>query len=133
MRKFVDSQTGILLRKFESQVSRAAKECDADEIHNLRVAIRRLRRCLQVFSEFYPGRSWKKIRRRLAELMDAAGEARDRDIALELLAAAGISPRSAAVRQLEDERRKAGHTLQQELGRWKERDFARKWREELEA
>jgi CHAD domain-containing protein len=132
MRKFVESQTGILLRQFESQVSRTAKEGDAEAIHNLRVAIRRLRRCLQVFSEFYPGRSWKKNRSRLADLMDTAGEVRVRDIALDLLAAAGISPRSAAVRQLEGERRKAGHTLQQELGRWKERDFARKWRKELE-
>jgi CHAD domain-containing protein len=132
MRKFVDSQTGILLRRFASQVSRTAKEDDAEAIHNLRVAIRRLRRCLQVFSGFYPGRSWKKIRRRLADLMDAAGEVRDRDIALELLAAAGISSRSAVVRQLEGERRQAGRMLQLELGRWKERDLARKWRAELE-
>lgn len=132
MRKFVESQTGILLRQFASQVSGTAKGGDAEAIHNLRVAIRRLRRCLQVFSGFYPGSSWKRIRRRLADLMDAAGDVRDRDIALELLAAAGISPRSAVVRQLEGERRKAGHTLQRELGRWKKRDFARKWRKELE-
>ena len=132
MRKFVSSQTGILLRRFASQVSRTAKEGDAEAIHNLRVSIRRLRRCLQVFSAFYPGRSWKKIRRRLADLMDAAGEVRDRDIALEMLAAAGISPRAAVVMQLEGERRQAGRTLQVDLDRWKERDFARKWRKELE-
>src|SRR5947207_1630261 len=131
MRKFVVSQTGKLLRRFASRVRRTAKEGDAEAIHHLRVAIRRLRRCLQVFSEFYPGRSWKKIRRRLALLMDAAGEVRDRDIALELLAAAGISSRSAVVRRLKGERRKAGSSLQTELGRWKKRDFAQKWRKEL--
>lgn len=132
MRKFVESQTGILLRRFASQVSRAAKKGDAKAIHKLRVRIRRLRRCLQVFSGFYPGRSWKKIRDRLADLMDAAAEVRDRDIALKLLAAAGVSPGSALVKQLEGERRKAGDALRLELGRWKKRDFARQWRKELE-
>src|SRR5207247_11327085 len=107
MRKFAGSQTGILLRRFASRVRRTAKEADAEAIHHLRVAIRRLRRCLQVFSEFYPDGSWKKIRRRLALLMDAAGEVRDRDIALELLAAARISARSAVVRQLRGARPKA--------------------------
>ena len=132
MREYVRLQTAILLRRFAFQVNRAARSGDADSIHDLRVAIRRLSRCLGVFSQFYPGRSWKKIRRELADLMDAAGAVRDRDIALELLAAAGIPKSAAIVTRLQEERRKAGEELLLEIRRWKGRSFSRKWRIRLD-
>src|ERR1051326_5383177 len=84
MRDFVQRQTTDLLAKLSAEIERAAGDRDPDAIHDLRVAIRRLSRCLRVFSQFYPGRSWKKARAQLSELMHAAGAVRDRDIALEL-------------------------------------------------
>src|SRR5229473_321284 len=90
MRDYVRQQTAVLLRRLAYEVNRAAKNADEEAIHDLRVAIRRLSRCLQLFSQFYPGRSWKKIRRHLSELMDAAGDVRDRDIAAKLLEQAGV-------------------------------------------
>ena len=42
----------------------AAREGDADSIHDVRVAMRRLSRCLRVFAPFYPQGSVEKIRRR---------------------------------------------------------------------
>ena len=73
------------------QVRRAAKHPDEEAIHDLRVSIRRLSRCLRLFSPLYPGSSWKKVRNRLKVLMEAAGEVRDRDIAAKLLIDALVS------------------------------------------
>lgn len=132
MREYARLQTAILLRRFAFQVNRAARSCDADSIHDLRVAIRRLSRCLKVFSQFYPGRSWKKIRRELGDLLGGAGAVRDRDIALELLVDAGIPKSAAIVTRLQEERRKAGQELLLEVRRWKHRGFSRKWRIRLD-
>ena len=132
MREYVRVQTRILLRRLASQVNRTARSGDADAIHDLRVAIRRLSRCLRVFAQFYPGRSWKQMRRRLADLMDACGSVRDRDIAIALLESAGVAPASPLVRQLDAERRAAGGELRRELRHWKKRGFSRQWRVRLE-
>src|ERR1051326_7301152 len=131
MREYARLQTAILLRRFAFQVNRAARSGDPESIHDLRVAIRRLSRCLRVFSQFYPDGYWKRIRSHLAELMDAAGTVRDRDIALELLIAAGVAPRAAIVATLRNERRQAAANLMTEIRRWKNRDLSRKWRNRL--
>ncbi|MGA2267351.1 MAG: CHAD domain-containing protein [Bryobacteraceae bacterium] len=132
MREHARLQTAILLRRLAYQLNRAAHSGDADSIHDLRVAIRRFSRCLRTFSRFFPAGSWKKIRRRLAALMKATGSVRDRDIALQLLAEAGISRRAAIAARLAAERRKVGHELLLEIRRWKSRSFSRKWRSRLE-
>ena len=132
MREYARLQTAILLRRFAFQVNRAARSGDAEAIHDLRVAIRRLSRCLRVFAQFYPDSFWKRIRRQLGSLMDAAGTVRDRDIALELLAAAGLTRRAAIVMRLDAERRQAVADLMLEIRRWKSRDLSRKWRGRLE-
>ena len=132
MREYVRVQTRILLRSLASQVNRTARTGDAGAIHDLRVAIRRLSRCLRVFAQFYPGRSWKQMRRRLADLMDACGSVRDRDIAIGLLETAGVPAASPLVRRLDEERRAANRELRRELRRWKDRGFRRQWRARLE-
>jgi CHAD domain-containing protein len=131
MRRHVRSQTSALLRRLALQVNRAAAG-NADSIHDLRVVIRRLARCLLVFSEFYPGHSWKTLRKQLRVLMDAAGAARNYDIAVELLGEAGVARGSAIRQRLEAERRQAGETLTLEIRRWQGGNFSRKWRSRLE-
>ena len=132
MREFALLQTAVLLRRLAFEVNRAAKNGDHAAVHDLRVAIRRFSRSLRVFAQFYPAGSWKRIRRRLRDLMEAAGSVRDRDIALELLAAARI-PRSApVVTRLQSERRRAALDLVLEIRRWKSRNFSQKWRSLLE-
>ena len=132
MRKFALDQTALLLERFAAQLKHTSAVDDADSIHDLRVSIRRLSRCLRTFSQFYPRSSWKPIRRRLSDLIHAAGEIRDRDIALELLAEAGISARAKIMQQLSTERRGAAANLQAELNRWNKRDYPHTWRSRLE-
>jgi len=131
MREYVQKQTAVLLRRLAFQLNRAARAGDADAVHDLRVAIRRLSRCLQAFAQFYPGHSWKKMRRRLADLMDVCGTVRDLDIAIELLGKAGLPPGSPVVRRLEVERAKAERELLGELRRWKGSAVSRKWKAQL--
>src|SRR5262245_9598219 len=131
MREYAHRQTTLLLQRLALQVNRAARPGHADAIHDLRVAIRRLRRCLRIFSQFYPGRGWKKLRRRLKQLMDVCGSVRDRDIALELLAKAGFPAGSIVVGRLKLDRAEALAELMAQLYKWKGRGTPRKWRAQL--
>ena len=132
MREFAQLQTAVLLRRLAFEVNRAAKNGDHVAVHDLRVAIRRFSRGLRVFAQFYPAASWKKIRRQLADLMEAAGGVRDRDIALQLLDEAGVSKGAAMAVRLQDERRQAGKELLRELRRFRTHSLSRKWRDRLE-
>jgi hypothetical protein len=91
-----------------------------------------LSRALRSFAQFFPGKSWKRIRKRLSGLMDATAAVRDRDIALELLEKAGIPKRARVALAVETGRREADVSLRRELDDWLTRNFAREWREELQ-
>lgn len=131
MHDYVRQQTEKLLRRLASDMNRAEQHQDEESIHDLRVAIRRLSRCLQVFARFYPGNAWKKARRRLSGLMDAAGAVRDRDIAAKLLAKAGVPEGSPPFDALGRDRRAAAEDLAAELRHWKQGNFSKKWRAQL--
>jgi CHAD domain-containing protein len=132
MRDHARLQTAMLLRRLAFQVNRAGRSLEADAIHDLRVAIRRLSRCLRAFAQFYPEDAWKKPRRQMTELMRAAGRVRDRDIAISLLAEAGVPPGAAVLKRLAAARREAADEMLLELRRWKDREFSRKWRRRLD-
>jgi len=136
MRDYARHQTALLIGRLALALHHAAREADAQSIHDVRVAMRRLSRCLRVFAPFYPDGSWKKIRRRISALMALAGAVRDCDIAIELAGRAGAArPRAgdaALVAQLAALRRKTGRDLLLEIRRWKSRDFPRQWRSRLE-
>ncbi len=131
MQELVRTQTATLLRRVAYQVNRAAKSCDEDAVHDLRVSIRRLNRCLQVFSEFYPGTSGKKLRRRLKALMEPAGHVRDLDIAMQLVAEAGVGRNAWLLYRMAEARRQARRNLLHEVRLWKGRGFSKKWRATL--
>lgn len=133
MRKYAINKTAALLRHLENQVKSAAGSADADAIHDLRVAIRRLSRCLRVFAQFYPNNSWKKVRRQLSDMLHLAGAVRDRDIALELLEKAGVSKRATVALKLGEQRRRGERRLLAAVKRWDRDDIAAKWRSKLNA
>ena len=130
MREFALQQTALLLARFGAEAGRTARGADVESIHDLRVSIRRLSRCLRTFAPFYAA-TWKKLRRRLKVLMDACGRVRDRDIAMDLLANAGFPPDSIVMLRLNLERAEARLALVQELERWTVRGASRQWRVEL--
>lgn len=131
MHHYARRQTALLMGRLAEALDRAAKEVDEESIHDVRVAMRRLSRCLQVFAPFYPPGSTKKIRRRISALMAAAGAVRDCDIAIELMGRAGLARRSAIMRQLTAQRRKAGHELIRGIRRWQSRGQLHRWHNRL--
>src|SRR5271167_2440560 len=87
MHEYAMEQMNRLLTTLAFQVRRAAKKPGPDQIHHLRVSIRRFTQGLQLFSDFFPKWEIKKIRRVLKRMMRLTSSIRDRDITLDFLAA----------------------------------------------
>ncbi len=132
IREHAAAQTSTLLRRLAFQANRTARLSDGDAVHDLRVSIRRLAQCLRIFGQFFPRERAKKSQQRLRTVMDLASAVRDRDIALELLAAARIPSDSALVQMLSEARAGAERSLVGTLERWSRRGFQKKWRSRLE-
>ncbi len=132
MRNYANAQLSSRLARLAFEVRRAARNRRPDDIHDLRVSIRRFLACLSEFREYFPTRAAKKCRSRLKCAMDLAAEVRNRDIALDLVAQTGAGPRSALSVWLAQARAKAIESLVEELRRLHRRDFSRRWREALE-
>src|SRR5208337_4253565 len=69
MHEYAMEQMNRLLTTLAYQVHRAAKKPGPDEIHDLRVSVRRFSQGLQLFADFFPKWEVKKIRN--AEARDA--------------------------------------------------------------
>jgi CHAD domain-containing protein len=60
---------------------------DPEELHDMRVASRRLRAAVEAFAGCYHGKQFKQIARQTKELTGTLGAVRDRDVLLERLEA----------------------------------------------
>jgi CHAD domain-containing protein len=121
-------QLNQLLATLASQVQRAARRPGPDQIHDLRVSIRRFSQGLDLFAGFFPKSEARKIHRTLKRMMRLTSSIRDRDIAIEFLAEsrhAGHKPR------LSRERSTYQRQFSQMLRRWTASDFSAKWRNGL--
>ena len=118
-------QVNHLLTRLAFQVHRVAKQSGPDEIHDLRVSIRRFSQGLAVFDRFFPPWEIKKVTKRLKRMMRLTSEIRDRDITLEFLT---HMKRSAHRHRLERERKTHQQELSEMVRRWTARDFSAKWR-----
>src|SRR5215469_6227143 len=132
MKKYAQMQISGLLAKLTAQVKRASENADEEAVHDLRVAIRRLSRGLRAFGQFFPGKSWKRIRVELSELMDKAAAVRDRDIAVDLLEKAGVAKRAQVIATLVKERSAAANALREALHDWISRNAPQQWKGALE-
>ncbi len=127
IRDYALERGALLLRRLAFQMYRAARLRDPESIHDLRVAIRRFQQCLVAFAEFFPRGQSKKIRARLHEIMQIAGQIRNRDIALDLLGKSGLPADLELERTWRGEIRQLHGELVRLLGRWGHRDLSRRW------
>ena len=132
MKKYAQTRVTALLVRLSAMAKRAAENPDDKAVHDLRVSIRRLSRGLRAFAQFFPGKSWKHIRRELSGLMERAAAVRDRDISMELLEKAGVAPKARVMTRLAADRESAAKALQAALGEWRKRDAERQWKGALE-
>jgi CHAD domain-containing protein len=58
---------------------------EVERVHDMRVAIRRLRAALEVFEDCFPRKRHRKALKKVKALADALGERRDADVEIELL------------------------------------------------
>src|ERR1017187_816237 len=127
---FAVAQATRLLERLAFQINGAVHSPHAIAIHDLRVAIRRFSQVLSACKSCFPARSVRKMRRRLKPIMTLAGEVRDTDVALQLVAAAGASSLEAKLRA---RRKTAAKTLLASLKHWTARKSVSKWRSALES
>jgi CHAD domain-containing protein len=130
--EYARAQTEALLERLAWQVSHTAKRCDPESIHDLRVEVRHLTNCLRVFKQFFAKPERKEIQHQLQVLRKLAGEVRNRDIALEVLASVLGAQDEDLTTQLAKERKQAEGELVKALRRWTRRNLFRKWRGKLE-
>lgn len=130
IRIYAEAQAQTLLRRLAYQVNRTVKRGDADSIHDLRVAVRRLSQCLETFSTLFPKGSAKKVGIRVDEIRKLAGGVRNHDIAIEYLEK--VDAPEEFVEKLRTERQQSAKDLHKTLDAWSKREPWRKWRARLE-
>ena len=133
MHDYAVEQMNRLLTTLAFQVHRAAKKPGPDEIHDLRVSIRRFSQGLQLFSDFFPKWEIKKIDRMLKRMMRLTSSIRDRDITLEFLTEGqpASTQHSAHRPRLARERSAYQRQFAEMVRRWSAHDFSAKWRNGL--
>ncbi len=129
---FAEEQADELLRQLALQVGLAIESPGADEVHDLRVSIRRLICALVVFKPCFPRKDSRRIRRALKKIMALAASVRDRDIALRLLAKLVPSAPNSLIRLLQTEREEAAKILVVCLERWVRRNLSDQWHSSLD-
>jgi len=125
IRDYAIDQVNHLLTRLAFQVHRAAKEPGPDEIHDLRVGIRRFSQGLSVFRDFFPPWEVKKVKKRLKRMMKITSQIRDRDITIEFLAEVKHTTHR---QRFERERAAYEREFSEMVRRWSARDFSAKWR-----
>lgn len=128
MQEYAMEQMSHLLSKVAFQIHRTAKTPGPDEIHDLRVSIRRFSQGLQLFSQFCPKEEVKKIKKMLKRMMQLTSAIRNRDITLEFLAK---HPNGNHTDRLKQQRSSLQRQFSKMARRWDSRDFSDRWRSGL--
>ena len=126
--RFAAEQADRRLGRLAFQINQTVKSRDAEAVHDLRVAVRRFSQLLRVFKPCFRGKEVRKIRRELKQIMDLAGEVRNRDIALKLLSKSQRRDATGLRPKLENARRQGEHALVSFLRHWVDRKSSLKWR-----
>jgi triphosphatase len=122
-----------LLDRFGHVLNHATKHPNAGAIHDVRVSIRRLRQCLDVFAPLLGSRPSKKISKRVRRLLKAAGQVRNLDIAIDLLKKARVARTGALTAAIRKDRIKVEKEFEQSLEKLHDGGKVGKWRAKLTA
>jgi CHAD domain-containing protein len=131
LEQYVRTQWNTRLAKLEEQIRRAAEKPDADAIHDLRVATRRLSQVLIVFPELFANKDREEFRRKLKKLFRQAGEVRNLDVGLDLISRLGHPETAAAEQAMIPVRAHELARLEWKIARFDQRDWINWARENL--
>jgi CHAD domain-containing protein len=130
-RRYAREQAEKLLGSLAFRVGRVNKSHNAETVHDLRVSVRRFSQLLRVFRPSFRGKELRKIRRELKQIMAVAGEVRNHDIALRLLAKSKRTESTSLQNRIQIRRRELERSLLALLKTWLERKSSLKWRATL--
>ena len=125
--KFAEAALAARLVKLIEQAGRCSATPDADEVHDLRVAIRRFSQALLIFKPLLETRAVKQMRRDLKGVMDAAAAVRDLDVGMERLIAEGLPENHTILEEMRAERRRGELALRGRLLLLEAEEPARIW------
>ncbi|MBI1356447.1 MAG: CHAD domain-containing protein [Acidobacteria bacterium] len=124
--RFAREATQARIQALRLEMKRARRSQHPDQVHDLRVSIRRLRACLAAFPTVFSRHRTRSLRKRLRRLFHLAGRVRDADIAVELRSG---DPR--ACKDLRAARRKDARRLRRKLRKGPRRSILRRARAAL--
>jgi CHAD domain-containing protein len=114
--RYAEAKLAERLKKVSSTLCRAAKDSeDPDNIHDLRVAIRRFTQALRVFKDMLDRGRVRKMRRRLKKIMDLCGAVRNCDVAVEVLHDARVPAAGAVYKRVRKTRSRTARDLSRSL------------------
>jgi CHAD domain-containing protein len=131
IKEFAIRQLAGRLDRVETEWNRCAESSGADEIHDLRVALRRFGETLWLFRRLFPKRERKQVRAELKTALRFAGDTRDVDIAFESFDAAGVTLSPEVRLHLESERAIAEAALVATLAVGRRTRVIERWRRAL--
>jgi CHAD domain-containing protein len=126
MQAFAARKTQELIDNSVFALHDALRLHDAESVHRMRVAIRRLQQALRIFSQYFNKSGVKRVKKQLRRCLGAAGQLRDPDIALQLLEKSGHD-----LAELRSGRTASKRELRTTLRRITSKDVGVKWRNEL--
>jgi len=131
LERFVRELLEERLRRANKEWRRCARKAGADEVHDLRVSLRRFGENLWLFRRMFPKRERKQVRNELEVVMELTGAVRDADIAIESFDKAGIEAGLACRIALHNARATAEAALVAALAVGLRTDVAGRWRTTL--
>lgn len=98
----------VSLRERLAKLLDAVELCSAkpgtDEVHDLRVSIRRFSQALRIFGPLLAGKPVKAMRKALRPVMEAAARVRDLDVGMERLIEEGLEESDPLIEEMRVER-----------------------------
>lgn len=113
--------------KLLEQIDRCAAKPGADEVHDLRVAIRRFSQALRIFASMLGDKPVKTMLKALHPVMEAAARVRDLDVGAERLIEEGLEEHDPVVEEMHAERRRGEMALCGRLLLLKSKEPERVW------
>jgi CHAD domain-containing protein len=126
-RQALAERLAVLLK----QIDRTLDRTGVDEVHDLRVSIRRFSQALRIFAPLAGRKSSEAMRAALKKTMDAAAVVRDLDVGLERLRKMGLPGEHALLAEMREERRRGELALRGRLLLLKATEPERAWPEQL--
>jgi CHAD domain-containing protein len=125
--RFAQVSLDARLAKLLEQIERCAAKPGADEVHDLRVSIRRFSQALRIFASMLSAGPVKTIRNALHPVMKAAGCVRDLDVGMDHLLDDGLEENNAVLEEMRVERRCGELALRGRLLLLKSKEPERSW------